>query len=196
MCKKSACVCNKLWQRCEQCLLLQRAFLIRDPIRLMPHHWLKLLWLHCWQLLCKETGALEALQEGRKQCWWSTGRNEPEPLWNETFTLTVTHWNLSFSIKDMVSIKKSFAYRIYIYLLVYTCNTIWLLLPGHGKSGQGQNFSCCVWSCLSISAMRDSSIKKDRGVVWPLVFWQRDSTGLTLPKVWFFFSVLLTFFIV
>ena len=36
-----------------------------------------------------------------------------------------------------------------------------LNLPGQGKSGQGQNFSCCVWSCLKISAMRDSSIQKE-----------------------------------
>lgn len=155
----------------------------------MPHHWLKLLWLHCWQLLCKETGALEALQEGRKQCWWSTGRNEPEPLWKDMNV----HLDCN-PLKSVIQYKSHgifytwrLSYRIYIYLLVYRCNTIWLPLPGHGKSGQGQNFSCCVWSCLSISAMRDSSIKKDRGVVRPLVFWQCDRTGLTLPKVWFFF---------
>lgn len=36
----------------------------------------------------------------------------------------------------------------------------WWHLPGHGKSGQGQNFSCLVWSCLDISAILVSSIKK------------------------------------
>ena len=31
-------------------------------------------------------------------------------------------------------------------------------LPGHGKSGHGQNFSCCVCSCRVISAIRESSM--------------------------------------